>query len=146
MERPITTRHGKALHPAGVAPPDAPGWIDGIDNPYLHGLFAPVVHEQTSEDLPVVGELPHDLFGAYFRNGPNPRHAPVDRYHWFDGDGLVQGIWFEEGRARYRSRHVETRAKAMEDQAGESIWPGVLGPFDFSLPLAPIKDLSLIHI
>ena len=37
---------------------------------------------------------------------------------------------------------MATRAKAMEDDAGHAIWPGVLGPFDFSLPLAPIKDTA----
>lgn len=142
MDLPITQRHNKALHPAGTPPTDAPDWIYGIDNPYLHGLFAPVQHEHDADELQVEGEVPRDLFGAYFRNGPNPRHEPTNRYHWFDGDGLVQGIWFEDGRARYRSRHVGTRAMAMETEAGRAIWPGVLGPFDFSLPLAPIKDTA----
>lgn len=138
----ITRRYGKALSATGAPPPDAPGWIDGIDNPYLHGLFAPMTTEPEADRLPVEGELPEDLFGAYFRNGPNPQHAPVDRYHWFDGDGMVHGIWFEGGTARYRSKMTATRALAMENDRGVAIWPGVLGPFDFSLPLQPIKDTA----
>ncbi len=52
---------------------DAPGWIYELDNPYLHGIYAPTLHEIHLENLPVTGELPADLAGAYFRNGPNPR-------------------------------------------------------------------------
>ncbi|MEC7948800.1 MAG: carotenoid oxygenase family protein, partial [Myxococcota bacterium] len=93
----ITQRHGKALNPDGTPPPDAPAWIEGIDNPYLHGLFAPITREADSPSLPVLaGTLPRDLFGAYFRNGPNNRYAPINRYHWFDGDGMVHGVWFED--------------------------------------------------
>jgi carotenoid cleavage dioxygenase len=139
---PITTRHGKALSREGLRPSDAPAWIDDIDNPYLHGLFAPVTRESTFDDLPVVGELPRDLNGAYFRNGPNSRFAPLNRYHWFDGDGMVHGLWFQDGTARYRSRWIQTRGLTHEAEVGSSVWPGVLGPFDFSLPGGPLKDTA----
>jgi len=143
----ITRRHPKALSPTGLRPTDAPAWLDAhaaphIDNPYLHGLFAPVVHEAAHDRLEVEGELPRDLFGAYFRNGPNARYGPLNRYHWFDGDGMVHGIWFEDGVARYRNRWVETRGHTLERQKGAAIWPGVLGPFDFDLPLGPLKDTA----
>lgn len=140
---PITARHGKALNRAGVRPTDAPGWIDEVDNPYLHGLFAPVMTELKAERLPVLaGELPRDLWGGYFRNGPNAVHAPKNRYHWFDGDGMVHGIWFEDGQARYANRWVQTAGLRLEADANAPIWPGVLGPFDFSAPLGPIKDTA----
>ena len=139
----ITQRYGKALHPDGTPPPAAPAWIDEIDNPYLHGLFAPITHESESAELPVLeGEVPRDLFGAYFRNGPNNRFAPLNRYHRFDGDGMVHGVWFEDGRARYRSRWVQTRGFAHETTTGTGVWGGVLGPFDFSLPGGPLKDTA----
>lgn len=143
----ITRRHPKALSPNDLRPSDAPGWLDDhgaphIDNPYLHGLFAPIVHETAHDRLTVEGELPRDLFGAYFRNGPNSRYGPLNRYHWFDGDGMVHGIWFEDGEARYRNRWIETRGHALEREKGAAIWPGVLGPFDFGLPLGPLKDTA----
>ena len=142
MDLDITRRYGKTLSPGGERPTDAPAWIDDIDNPYLHGLFAPMLDQPKAERLPVEGELPTDLYGAYFRNGPNQQHAPINRYHWFDGDGMVHGVWFEDGEARYASRLVDTRALHMENHKGQAIWPGVLGPFDFSLPIAPIKDTA----
>jgi carotenoid cleavage dioxygenase-like enzyme len=141
-ELEITQRYGKSLSPAGLRPTDAPAWVDDIDNPYLHGFFAPVVREQHDEAPVVEGELPDDLVGAYFRNGPNSRFAPTNRYHWFDGDGMVHGIWFQGGRARYRSRLIQTAGVALEQERGEAVWPGVLGPFDLSLPLGPIKDTA----
>ncbi|MEM6732032.1 MAG: carotenoid oxygenase family protein [Myxococcota bacterium] len=143
MALEITERYGKALAPDGASPTDAPGWIEDIDNPYLHGNFAPVQSEVTAESLEVVeGEIPRDLNGAYFRNGPNNRFKPNNRYHWFDGDGMVHGVWFEDGVARYRSRFVKTAGLELEAERGDTIWPGVLGPFDFSLPLQPLKDTA----
>lgn len=139
---PVTERHGRTLCPSGLPPTGAPRWIEAIDNPYLHGLFAPVVDEVEAEALPVEGQLPRDLFGAYVRNGPNGRFAPRNRYHWFDGDGMVHGIWFEDGTARYRNRWIATEGAQLELQRGEAIWPGVLGPFDRSVPLAPLKDTA----
>ncbi|MGK3850869.1 hypothetical protein ABI057_16000, partial [Enterococcus faecium] len=60
----VTLRHGKTLSPRGLRPTDAPAWIDGIDNPYLHGLFAPTTVETAPRRLPVQGELPKDLCGT----------------------------------------------------------------------------------
>jgi carotenoid cleavage dioxygenase len=139
----ITRRYGKSLSPSGTPPTDAPEWVDGIDNPYLHGLFAPTTHEHDVPALTVTeGALPAELHGAYFRNGPNNRYAPLNRYHWFDGDGMVHGIWFRDGQARYRSRWVGTRGSTMEQAEGQAKWGGVLGPFDFSLPGGPLKDTA----
>lgn len=78
-------------------------------NPYLHGLYAPVNEEVSAEKLEVIGEIPRDLHGGYFRNGPNPKTPPKGMHHWFDGDGMIHGIWFEDGAARYRNRFIQTR-------------------------------------
>ena len=75
-------------------------------NPYLHGLYAPVEKEVAAETLDVIGEIPRDLHGGYFRNGPNPKTPPTGMHHWFDGDGMIHGVWFENGKARYANRYV----------------------------------------
>ncbi len=79
-----------------------------LANPYLEGLYAPVRAEVTAEHLAVTGEIPRDLNGAYFRNGPNPAQPPEGMHHWFDGDGMIHGVWFEGGRARYANRYIRT--------------------------------------
>ena len=121
---------------------DHPAWTEGIDNPYLHGIHAPVDAETTAEDLEVRGDLPPELFGAHVRNGPNAAHAPRNLYHWFDGDGMVHGVYFRDGRASYRSRWVRTQGLADERAKGEAIWPGVMGPFDFDAPRHYLKDTA----
>jgi len=78
-------------------------------NPYIHGLYAPVEKEIAAGAIEVVGEIPRDLHGGYFRNGPNPQSPPTGMHHWFDGDGMIHGIWFENGEARYANRYVKTQ-------------------------------------
>ncbi|WDI30571.1 carotenoid oxygenase family protein [Hyphococcus flavus] len=94
-------------------------------NPYLHGLYAPVREEISAEKLEVIGEIPRDLHGAYFRNGPNPKTSPKGMHHWFDGDGMVHGVWFENGEARYRNRYVQTQDLKAN---GSSVLGGIFDP------------------
>lgn len=121
---------------------DHPAWTDAIDNPYLHGIHAPLIEETSADGLAVEGELPTGLFGAHLRNGPNAVHAPRNLYHWFDGDGMVHGVYFRDGRASYRNRLIRTRGLADEDAAGSAIWPGVMGPFDLTAPRHYLKDTA----
>jgi carotenoid cleavage dioxygenase len=94
-------------------------------NPYLHGLYAPVKEEVSADELPVTGEIPRELQGAYFRNGPNPAEPPKGMHHWFDGDGMIHGIWFENGKARYRNRYVGTQDLRAN---GGAHMPGIFEP------------------
>ncbi|MFT6050449.1 MAG: carotenoid cleavage dioxygenase-like enzyme [Halioglobus sp.] len=121
---------------------DSPSWIYQLDNPYLHGVYAPTVNQVFAEDLNVEGELPEDLVGGYFRNGPNPMHQPKNRYHPFDGDGMVHGVYFRGGKASYGNRYVNTVAMADELTTGDSMSPGVMGPFDYDISSFGIKDTS----
>ncbi len=123
-------------------PDDRPRWTDRFANPYLHGIHAPSVHETTAEELEVKGELPADLFGAFVRNGPNAVLPPSNLYHWFDGDGMIHGVYLRDGRASYRSRFVRTADLDAEVRSGESRWPGVMGPFDLASPDHYLKDTA----
>ncbi len=112
-------------------PADRPTWVDGIANPYLHGPYTPVVSEITAVDLCVTaGELPGDLHGAYLRQGPNPVYAPPGPYHWFDGDGMVHGVYFRDGRVSYVRKWVQTRALHDDFERGRAGWPGMMARFD----------------
>ena len=46
--------------------------------PFFVGNYAPISFEADAPDLPVRGELPKDLAGTLYRNGPNPQFAPRD--------------------------------------------------------------------
>jgi carotenoid cleavage dioxygenase-like enzyme len=112
-------------------PDDRPTWVDHVDNPYLHGPYAPVQSEITAVDLEVLeGEIPADLYGACLRQGPNPVLEPRGLYHWFDGDGMVHGVYFRDGRASYIRRWVRTRALHDELASGRVELSGIMGPYD----------------
>ena len=121
---------------------DAPDCIYSLDNPYLHGVYAPVVNETQASQLTVEGDLPSDLRGAYLRNGPNPQYQPKNRYHPFDGDGMIHRVEFDNGQASYSNRWVATAALADERRLQHSFYPGVMGPFDYSVSSFGIKDTS----
>jgi carotenoid cleavage dioxygenase-like enzyme len=95
-------------------------------NPFLQGNFAPWRMEGLAEDLEVVGALPRDLNGTYYRTGPNPAFPPRGSYHWFDGDGMVHAITLRDGRAHYRNRYVRSRGLEEERAAGRALYPSLL--------------------
>ncbi len=95
-------------------------------NPYLEGNFAPWRLEGEAHDLEVIGEIPRDLRGAYYRNGPNPAYEPTGKYHWFDGDGMIHAVSLRDGRAAYRNRYVLSDGLKEEQTEGKALYPGLL--------------------
>ena len=76
----------------------------------------------------VEGEIPVDLYGTLFRNGPGlldingqPLHHP------FDGDGMISAIAFADGRAHFRNRFIRTKGFVEEQAAGKILYRGVFG-------------------
>ena len=47
------------------------------DHPNLRGNYAPLRMESNINDLIVEGDVPQDLFGSYYRNGPDPQFPPM---------------------------------------------------------------------
>ncbi|WLR57336.1 carotenoid oxygenase family protein [Mesobacillus subterraneus] len=97
-------------------------------NPYYEeSLYAPVKDEIYVDQLTVLeGKVPTDLYGAYVRNGPNPKHEPKGRYHWFDGDGMLHAVYFRDGKVSYRNRYVSTKAFQHESIEGKALWAGLM--------------------
>jgi len=114
--------------------------MDGsqIANPYLTGNFGPIADE-ADIDLTVVGDMPRDLFGAYYRNGPNPQFPPIDDHHWFAGDGMIHAFFVEDGKVRYRNRYVRTPKWRSENAAGRALF-GTFGNPMTSDPSAVGQD------
>lgn len=88
---------------------------------FLNGYYAPLTMECEAAHLPVRGELPRDLCGTLYRNGPNPQFPPRGMYHWFAGDGMLHAFHLENGRASYRNRWVRTPKWQLEHEAGEAL-------------------------
>src|ERR1700759_3523687 len=97
---------------------------------------APIPFEADAPFLKVVGELPRELNGTLYRNGPNPQFDAPGA-HWFVGDGMLHAFHLENGCASYRNRWVHTPKWLPEPDAGRALFGG----FGRKLPDAP-KDLT----
>ena len=94
--------------------------------------IAPIPMECDAPFLKVVGELPRELNGTLYRNGPNPQFDAPGA-HWFVGDGMLHAFHLENGRASYRNRWVRTPKWLAEHDAGRALFGG----FGRKLPDAP---------
>ena len=61
----------------------------------------------------------------YLRNCENPLVPNRERYHPFDGDGMIHSISFREGHVEYRNRFVRTDGMLAEQEAGRALWSGL---------------------
>lgn len=76
----------------------------------------------------IEGEIPTDLHGTLFRNGPGMLDVNGQRlHHPFDGDGMICAIGFSNGRAHFRNRYVRTEGFLAEQKAGKILYRGVFG-------------------
>ena len=112
------------------------------DIPALDGNNAPVTKECFSDTMTVIGEVPKDLNGIYFRNGPNAYYQPDWRYHAYDGDGMVHAVQFDQGKVSYRNRWVQTQGLQEEREAGHSLWKGLKEPMRQDRPDQPLKNTA----
>src|SRR5262249_47312099 len=97
-------------------------------SPFLEGNFAPYRQETTTDTLEVIkGSVPRELAGALYRIGPAPQFDPINPalYHWFDGDGMVDGFYLDAGRVSHRRRWVRTSKWQMENRAGRALFGGL---------------------
>ncbi len=102
----------------------------------------------------IEGEIPSDLQGTLFRNGPgllDINGTPVK--HPFDGDGLICAITFNHGKAYFRNKFVRTKGFVEEQKAGKPLYRGVFGTekpggfFNniFDLKLKNIANTNVIY-
>lgn len=91
---------------------------------YQSGLFRPVVEEADNVECVVEGQIPTDLDGIFFRNGPNPKFAPTenDTYHYFDGDGMIVKVDISSGKATFTHKWVRTERFQDDQRQGSSVY------------------------
>ena len=93
--------------PVATLPPASTGldvrqwWINA---------WRPSTTQATYEITDIEGEVPRDIHGTLYRNGPSQQVLPAEGFgalHLFDGDGLVHAFRMDEGRVFYAGRVVE---------------------------------------
>jgi len=106
--------------------------LDQVTSNTARTNLAPIPFEADAPFLKITGELPRELNGTLYRNGPNPQFDAPGA-HWFVGDGMLHAFHLENGRASYRNRWVRTPKWQAEHDAGRALFGG----FGRKLPDAP---------
>jgi carotenoid cleavage dioxygenase len=89
----------------------------------------------------VEGEIPREINGTLYRNGPCQKVLPKAGFralHFFDGDGLIQAIQFDDGVARCRGRFARTESFVREQAEGRYCIGGGNLPADTPLEEPPL--------
>src|SRR5579884_1555741 len=99
------------------------------NTPSFTGPFTPVRVEADVADLDIVGEVPADLDGAFYRVQPDPAHPPLlgDDIA-FNGDGMVSMFRFKDGRVDFKQRYVQTDKYKLEKAAGRALFGAYRNP------------------
>jgi carotenoid cleavage dioxygenase-like enzyme len=92
---------------------------------FLKGYYEPLTTECTAPDLVIEGEIPKELTGTFYRNGPNPQVPPKNDYHFFTGDGMVHAFTFDNGKVSHMNRWARTARFKIEQSTGESLFSGM---------------------
>lgn len=82
----------------------------------------------------IAGDIPTDLHGSLYRNGPGRLERQGQRVsHWFDGDGAVLAVHFADGQAQGTYQYVQSAGFTEEEQAEQFLYSGygslAPGPF-----------------
>lgn len=76
----------------------------------------------------IEGEIPPELQGTFFKNGPGLLDINGESiHHPFDGDGMICKIAINQGRAHFSNRFVQTEGYLAEQKAGKILYRGVFG-------------------
>eukprot|EP00879_Flechtneria_rotunda_P000885 GHRR01001012.1.p1 GENE.GHRR01001012.1~~GHRR01001012.1.p1 ORF type:complete len:699 (+),score=220.59 GHRR01001012.1:1081-3177(+) len=71
----------------------------------------------------IEGEIPKELHGTYFRNGPGLQVTNKNySRHPFDGDGMICRFSFRDGKLHFKNKFVHTKGFLAEQAAGRPLY------------------------
>lgn len=111
--------------------------------------FRSITREHGFEPLEVEGEIPRELRGTLYRNGPMLFEAQGTPYrHWLDGDGGISAVRLADGRAEGAARVTITRELAEERAAGRMLYGSgfTKGPLWYKRLFGGGKNGTNVHV
>ncbi|PNS14571.1 hypothetical protein CAC42_2628 [Sphaceloma murrayae] len=125
-----------------MPPIDKSGPLNGVeDDPYygltskwpiasdLAGSTLPCRFEGELADLVVLGEIPPEIRGTFYRVMCDPFMPPHVQNVPLDGDGSVSAFRFHDGHVDMKMRYVETERYKLERKANKSLFGLYRNPF-----------------
>lgn len=83
---------------------------------HVKNKFSPVYEEKTIE-LENDDNLFRKLNGGFFAQiGSNPKHIVDEDYLWFDGDGMIHGVYFKNNKIHYQNKWIQTKRLQTENK------------------------------
>lgn len=93
------------------------------NSPMFAGVNAPSRIEADIGDLEIVGQVPREIDGAFYRVAADHQFPPRFANDVpFNGDGLVSMFRFHDGRVSLKSRYVRTDRFVAERAAGRALF------------------------
>ena len=87
--------------------------------------FRTLAEEHSYRVEEIDGQVPPFLRGTLFRNGSGRNDLGGQWFpHWFDGDGMISAIRFDDAGIHYRNRYVATENYIDETKAGRIVHRG----------------------
>ncbi len=122
-------------------PPSCAGGLENLDEEFSYFI----------DD--VEGDLPSDLLGTFYRNGPGRQRIGGQAYgHWFDGDGMLCAFTFDGKQPHFRNRYVrtpkyvdETREQSIQYRGFGTQRPGGLLANIGRMPANPANTNTIEH-
>ncbi|MES2203616.1 MAG: carotenoid oxygenase family protein [Pseudomonadota bacterium] len=82
----------------------------------LSGINTPVETELHQISLAITGKIPKEIYGHYYRNGPNQKYIPGAYHHLIDGNGMIHQFSFNQGEIIYTNRWVRNKLFISEEK------------------------------
>ncbi|KAF2160872.1 hypothetical protein M409DRAFT_70177 [Zasmidium cellare ATCC 36951] len=122
----------ESVHP--IVKPAPHDWTHSLKSKWpitldLYGSNLPCRLEGEIEDLVVLGQIPKEIDGSFYRIMVDPFMPPCEGNVPLDGDGNISVFQFHEGRVHMRTRYVETERYLLERKANKSLFGLYRNPF-----------------
>ncbi len=99
------------------------------DVPAFTGFNTPSRVEADVQDLNVIGEIPKEMNGAFYRVQPEHQYPPkLGDDIAFNGDGMISVFRFKDGRVDYSQRWAKTDKWKLENAAGRAVFGAYRNP------------------
>lgn len=73
-------------------------------------------------DLVVLGQIPQEIDGTFYRIMVDPYEPPVEGNVPLDGDGNIHALRFKDGKVDFKTKYVETQRYLLERKAGRQLF------------------------